>query len=170
VIDARVSRPFVWPQYDAAIVTDVEKQRWEAADAGIEALQSLFMVSKEPNYGDRIGHFIVTGVARFARTSLFSGANNFGDLTSDPLLSAAIGFSEAEIRATFGLELERLGRDGGMQGRTADDALHELARWYNGYCFDRTGMAPCFNPYPVLVALANGKLTNMELEGASGIN
>jgi hypothetical protein len=91
-------------------------------------------------------------VARFARTSLFSGANNFEDLTSDPLLSAALGFSEAEIRATFGPELVRLGRDG-MNRKTADDALHELAFWYNGYCFDKKGMAPCFNPYPVLVAL-----------------
>jgi hypothetical protein len=166
-MDARVSRPFVWPQYDAAIVTDVEEQRWEAAKAGIEALQSLFVVSKEPNYVGRIGHFVVTGVARFALTSLFSGANNFGDLTSDPLLSAAMGFSEGEIRTTFGPELERLGRE---QGGTVDDALHELARWYDGYCFDRAGRVPCFNPYPVLVALENGKLTTQEMEGASGTN
>jgi hypothetical protein len=90
----------------------VEEQVWEAANSGVKALQSLFMVSKKSNYVDRIGYFVVTGVARFARTSLFSGANNFEDLTSDPLLSAAMGFSEVEIRATFGPEVERLGRDG----------------------------------------------------------
>lgn len=148
----------------------MEKQRWEAAESGIEALQSLLMVSKDLNYVDRIGHFVVTGVARFARTLLFSsGANNFDDLTNDPLLSAALGFREDEIRATFGPELERLGREG-MKGRTADEALLELAHWYNGYCFDKIGMAPCFNPYPVLVALANGDLMIKEMEGASGTN
>jgi hypothetical protein len=42
---------------------------------------------------------------------------------------------------------------------------------YNtGCCSDRTGIAPFFNPYPVRVALANGKLTTKEMEGTSGIN
>ncbi len=75
---------------------------------GIDALRSLLMVTKSPGVGPRIKRCLVTGVARFAQTSLFSGANNFADLTNDPLLSRVLGFSEAEIRATFPAELVRL--------------------------------------------------------------
>lgn len=59
--------------------------------------------------------------------ALFSGANHFGDLAI-ATLSSEMGFSGGKIHATVGPEIERLRRDG-MQGRTADDALHELARW-----------------------------------------
>jgi len=69
-------------EYDAAIIQDVSKGRWDAADAGVEALRSLFMSTKSPVIGSRIERCLVTGVARFAHTSLFSGANNFDDLTA----------------------------------------------------------------------------------------
>jgi len=150
-------------EYDGAIIQDVSKGRWTAADAGIEALRSLMMVTKAPDVGSRIERCLVTGVARFARTSLFSGANNFTDLTNDPLLSRAVGFSETEIRATFPAELTRLAAS---LNTDADGAIAELARWYNGYCFD--GATTCFNPYPVLVALHSGSISERELDGASG--
>jgi hypothetical protein len=180
-------------EYDAAIIQDVSKGRWAAADAGVEALRSLTMATKSPDIGSRIERCIVTGVARFAHTSLFSGANNFVDFSSSPLMSRVLGFSEAELRATFPAELERLGSrlraegagDGGKGGgeggggrasasASASDSAHidaavaELARWYNGYCFD--GASSSFNPFPVLQALRAGCITERELEAASGTN
>jgi hypothetical protein len=152
-------------EYDSAIIQDVSKSRWDAANAGIDALRSLMVTTKSFGIGSRIERFLVTGVARFARTSLFSGANNFCDLTNDPLLSRVLGFSEAEIRAAFPLELARLARS---LGTDVDGAVAELARWYNGYSFD--GATSCFNPYPVLVALRAGTITERELDAASGTN
>ena len=152
-------------EYDGAIIQDVSKGRWAAADAGIDALRSLLMSTKSLDVGARIERCLVTGVARFARTSLFSGANNFSDLTDDPLLSRVLGFSEAEIRAAFPAELERLAA---ALKTDSDGAVAELARWYNGYSFD--GSTSCFNPYPVLVALRAGTITERELEAASGTN
>jgi hypothetical protein len=104
-------------------------------------------------------------VARFAHTSLLSGANNFKDATGHPLLSRALGFSEAEIRATFPDELVRLAK-GDAKG--VDGAVRELARWYNGYCFD--GTSSSFNPFPVLAALRDGCITQREMEASSGTN
>ncbi len=150
-------------EYDGAIIRDVTKGLWAAADAGIDALRSLLMVTKSSYAGSRIMRCLVTGVARFARTSLFSGVNNFSDLTNDPLLSRVLGFSEAEIRAAFPLELARLARS---LGTDVDGAVAELARWYNGYSFD--GATSCFNPFPVLEALRAGNITERELEAASG--
>jgi hypothetical protein len=152
-------------EYDGAIIQDVSKGRWAAADDGLAALRSLLMSTKAPDVGSRIERCLVTGVARFAHTSLFSGANNFTDLTDDPLLSRVLGFSEAEIRDNFSAELERLG----VALKTdRDGAVAELARWYNGYSFD--GSSSCFNPYPVLAALRAGSITERELDGASGID
>ena len=152
-------------EYDAAIVQDVVKGRWAAADDGVAALRSLMMVTKAPLVGARIERCIVTGVARFARTSLFSGANNFADMTDSPLLSRVLGFSEAEIRATFPAELSRLA----ARLRTdVDGAVAELARWYNGYCFD--GATSTFNPFAVLSALKAGAISERELAAASGTN
>ena len=69
---------------------------------GIKALRSLAMSTKSPHFGSRIERCLITGVARFANISLFScGANNFTDLTSHPLISHVLGFSESEIRATW---------------------------------------------------------------------
>ena len=150
-------------EYDAAIIQDVAKGRWAAADDGIAALRSLMMATKAPNICSRIERCLITGVARFTHTSLFSGANNFSDLTNAPQLSRALGFSEAEIRGTFSVELARLAAS---LGTDVDGAVAELARWYNGYCFD--GVTSCFNPYPVLAALNAGAISERELEAASG--
>jgi hypothetical protein len=152
-------------EYDAAIIQDVVKGRWAAADDGLEALRSLLMATKSLDDGARIKRCIVTGVARFARTSLFSAANNFADMTDSPLLSRVLGFSEAELRGTFSAELARLAA--GL-GTDVDGAVAELARWYNGYCFD--GATPTFNPYPVLLALRAGAITEREMEAATGTN
>jgi len=152
-------------EYDAAIIQDVAEGDWAAARAGVKALRSLLMSTKDFSTGHRIERCLVTGVARFAQTSLFSGANNFADLTDTPLLSRVLGFSEAEIRCTFPGELARLGANAGTD---AEGAIAELAHWYNGYCFD--GASSCFNPYPVLAALEAGKLKEKELAAASGTN
>jgi hypothetical protein len=152
-------------EYDGAIIQDVVESDWAAAKAGVKALRSLLMATKAPDVGDRIERCLVTGVARFAHTSLFSGANNFADLTGDPLLSRVLGFSGAEIRAVFPAELARLAQELKMD---VEGTVNELARWYNGYSFD--GATTCFNPYPVLVALRAGTITEHELAAASGTN
>ena len=149
-------------EYDSAIIQDVSKGRWKAAGAGVEALRSLTMATKSLEFGSRIERCIVTGVTRIAHTSLLLGANNFVDLTGHPLLTKVLGFSEAEIRDTFPAELQHLA--GGL-GTDETGAIQQLAHWYSGYCFD--GATTCFNPFPVLSSLSNGRITGMELEGAS---
>jgi hypothetical protein len=87
-------------------------------------------------------------------------------MTDSPLLSRVLGFSEAEIRSAFSAELVRLAA---TLGTDVDGAVAELARWYNGYCFDGT-TPPAFNPYPVLRALHAGAITEREMDAATGTN
>ena len=152
-------------EYDLAIINDVTEGEWAAAKSGFNALRSLMMAS--PNTSARIERCLVTGVARFAHTSLFSGANSFADLTGSPLLSRVLGFSEAEIRAFFPEELKRLAAGLGVSSST-DAAVAKLAHWYSGYCFD--GVSSSFNPFPVLQALRAGTIMEREMVAATGTN
>jgi len=97
-------------EYDQAIINDVANKEWLAAKRGITALRSLMMATKAQGLDRRIKRFVVTGVARFAHTSLFSGANNFEDLTAHPMVSRMMGFTEEEIRSSFPSQLARLGQ------------------------------------------------------------
>lgn len=161
-------------EYDQAIINDVTKRRWAAGEQGVAALRSLMMATKAQGLDDRIKRFIVTGVARFARASLFSGANNFVDVTAAPIASRMLGFTEQEIRDNFPAELALLGksvssRDGTSVGSTEEEhrtaGIAALEHWYNGYCFD--GVTSCYNPAPVLAALAAGEVRGTEMDGAA---
>ena len=114
-------------EYDYAIIEDVKNGRWREAEEGISAIKSLLMVTKSDDIGPRIRRCMMTGVARFVLTSLFSGANHFEDMTSSPLTSRALGFTAAEILASFPAYLERMDpTDPGPALRVP--AEHDLAR------------------------------------------
>jgi hypothetical protein len=136
---------------DTAIMQEVSAGRWKAASEGLSALRSLAMATKCPNMGSRIQSCIFAGLARFPLSEFLTGANNFANLTHDPQLSGVLGFSEAEIRASFPAQLARLAE---AQGTDVSGAVRELARWHGGFSFD--GTAPCFSPLPVLQALERG--------------
>ena len=164
-------------EYDQAIINDVAEEQWAAAKQGLAALRSLMMISKAQGPDGRIERFIVTGATRFARTSLFSGANNFVDLSAAPEASRMLGFTEQEIRSNFPVELARLGQHEaarlGCAAATAaaqqDVAIRALENWYSGYCFG-TSESTYYNPAPVLAALAAGKITAKEMEGAASFS
>ena len=145
-------------EYDAAIMCDVAEQEWEAAATGVEALRDLLMTFKSGHYSGRVHRCVVTGVARFARTSLFSGANNFHDLTNLELMSRVAGFTEQEIIDTFEPELVALGEALPPEQRgdasAAAAAVAQLKSWYNGYSFD--GKHTCYAPFHVMRALEAG--------------
>ena len=70
-VPASVPVALLVDEYDAAIIQDVSEGDWASAKAGIKALRSLAMSTKSPHFGSRIERCLITGVARFARASLF---------------------------------------------------------------------------------------------------
>jgi hypothetical protein len=146
-------------EYDKAILKDIRKDDVAAATAGLDALESLMMSSKSA-YSGRIRKFIVTGSTRIAWTSLFSGANNFTDLTHSLVLSDILGFSEKDVRDL----IAAVDDDNPLKQDPAGTFKH-LKEWYNGYCFD--GVRTVFHPYGVLSCLSDASATNTALEGIS---
>jgi len=64
---------------------------------------------------------MVTGVSKFARTSLFSGANQLNDISVDPEFSSLLGYTKSEIRAAFAPHLDVLAKNEEM---TQDKLWH----------------------------------------------
>jgi hypothetical protein len=145
--------------YDMAILEDMQKKDFAAAKEGLVALQSL-MVSSKAEYAGRIRKFIVTGSTRIAWSSLFSGANNFTDITNSTVLSDILGFSDTDVRdliASLG-DTDPLKRDCG-------GTFKHLKDWYNGYCFDASRTV--FHPFGVVSYLSRVVATNTALQGVS---
>lgn len=161
--------------YDHGIINDVALKRWREAKQGVAALSSLMMASKG-GCAERIDHFIVTGVGPFPRKMLWSGVNNFTDLSGHPIASRMLGFTEEEIRTVFPSQLEALGRHvagrvhgGRLTAKEArDGAMKQLEFWHNGYCFD--GTSSCYSPTPVLTALAAQRVASEMTEGSTAQN
>lgn len=90
----------------------------------------------------------ITGVTKFAKTSIFSGLNQPEDITDDANFSAICGITHEELIDNFTPEIEKLAK---RQGFTFDECIAELKRWYDGYLFHEEG-EKVFNPVSLLNA------------------
>ncbi len=94
--------------------------------------------------GDCIRYTFMTGIARFAHLGLFSGANNFSDLSFRPECADLMGFTHAEIANNPDLmaEIQQCAQNMGCTDTLLLEGLH---RYYNGYKFSVVGEA-VYNP------------------------
>jgi hypothetical protein len=105
-------------------------------------LQSFFATLKSL---DPFIHFqLVTGVSKFARTALFSGANQLRDISLSPDFSALLGYTKSEIQTAFAPHLEVLAQ---KKGYTQDKLWEKITMWYNGYSWG--GPERVYNPFSI---------------------
>ena len=78
----------------------------------------------------------ITGVTKFAKTSIFSGTNQPEDITDNKKFSAICGVTHEELTANFTPEIEKLAKTHNM---TIDECIAELKRWYDSYLFHEDG-------------------------------
>ncbi len=103
-------------EYDKPILDALENT--EVALSNRNVMRSIFGTLKTADALVRYGFF--TGVSKFSKVSLFSGLNQLVDITLLPQYSAVCGYTDQDLDAVFGPELEGLDRA----------AVRE---WYNGY-------------------------------------
>lgn len=118
-------------EYDKPILDAIEKPKIAAANRN--RLREIYGVTKSA--AAKIHFSFFTGASRFAKTSLFSGANNFEDITIEPKYSSICGYTEADLDKVFAPELDELNRE-------------EIREWYNGYSW--LGEESVYNPYDIL--------------------
>ena len=143
-------------EYDAPIakLLDSEKGRAELAD--MRAVLHDFYVQAKAHCGD-MRFLMVTGVSKFAKTSIFSAFNNPKDLTLDSRAADIVGYTREEMETYFHGHIQALADTNGV---TYDAAFADLLRWYDGYQFAPERLVEVINPVSLGNALSNNALRN----------
>ncbi|WP_353258014.1 ATP-binding protein [Prochlorothrix hollandica] len=124
-------------EYDKPILDNIENKA--VAIAMREGLKNLYSVLKAEDA--HLQFVFLTGVSKFSKVSLFSGLNQLTDLTIDPRYSSLCGYTDQDLRDSFGEHLTGVDWD-------------ELKRWYNGYSW--TADETVYNPYDILLFIEKG--------------
>jgi hypothetical protein len=116
------------------------------------------------------GFVFITGVSKFAKTSLFSGVNNLTDLTLNEKYANIVGFTIEEFDSLFKEHMEKtlnfcISEKRYENLRSVADLKKRIMDWYDGYSWD--GKGSVLNPWAVLSFFFNQKFGNFWLDTGS---
>ncbi|MDR1165645.1 MAG: ATP-binding protein [Deltaproteobacteria bacterium] len=109
----------------------------------------------------------ITGVSKFAKTSLFSGLNNLTDLTLEKKFANILGFTIEEFDHLFKEHMEEtlnefISANSIEAIKTVADLKAKILGWYDGYSWD--GKSSVLNPWAVLTFFRKREFDNYWLE------
>jgi len=120
-------------EYDKPILDNITNP--EAAVEMREGLKNLYSVIKDCD--EYLKFVFLTGVSKFSKVSIFSGLNNFKDITTDERYAVICGYTQSDLEREFKKHL-------------ADCNLDEIKKWYNGYSWLGENV---YNPFDILLFL-----------------
>ncbi|WP_061547369.1 ATP-binding protein [Cylindrospermopsis raciborskii] len=126
-------------EYDKPILDNIDNPNIAAEMR--EGLKNLYSVLKSQDAN--LQFVFMTGVTKFSKVSLFSGINQLTDITIDNQYSSICGYTETDLRESFGDHLEGVDWDA-------------VRHWYNGYNW--TGSQTVYNPYDILLFIGKGQV------------
>jgi hypothetical protein len=109
-----------------------------------DELKGFYGVLK--SYDEYLRFVFLTGVTKFSHVSVFSDLNHLVDLTLDPRYADICGITQEEVERDFVPEIEAILED---TGKSRDEYLGQLRRFYNGYRFSRKPLS-VYNPFGLL--------------------
>ena len=97
-------------------------------------------------------HFVfVTGIARVAHGSVFSGLNNLRDISWDPAYATLCGFTEREVRTVL---KPHLATAAAHLDLSLEELMDKVRRHYHGYHFSLPGHSESvYNPFTLACCL-----------------
>ena len=135
-------------EYDKPLLLTLQDP--ELNEANRSLLRAFYEVLK---HCDRYIRFaFLTGITKFSKTNLFSGANNLKDISLLDDYNAICGFTEQELTDNLMPEIKRLAE---VQKSTVAKTRATLKKRYDGYRFSRNG-ENVYNPFSLLNVLADG--------------
>ena len=139
---------FIVDEYDNPLITS------EHLDEDKKVYREFFSVLKD--YDDCFRFVFLTGVTKFAKTTVFSGNNQPKDISLDAAYSALCGITHKELTDYFSNEIQAFAD---KRKITFDEMVALLKRWYDSYLFHEEG-TKVFNPVSLFNALQNKDLQN----------
>ena len=135
-------------EYDNPLINSVDID----TDKGI--YRSFFSVLKSAD--EYIRFAFLTGVTKYAKTSIFSGANQPEDISLDENFSGMCGISHQELLDYFSTDIQDFAD---KENVSFDEMLAELKKWYDCYLFHERG-EKVFNPVSLFNALKKKDIQN----------
>ena len=136
-------------EYDAPIAQLLDTDEGRAELPRVRKALHDFYVQAKSHCGD-MRFLMVTGVSKFAKTSIFSAFNNPKDLTLDARAADLLGYTHEEMETYFHEHIQAFADANGL---TYDEAFGELLRWYDGYQFSPRKLVKVVNPVSLGTAL-----------------
>ena len=104
---------------------------------------------------DEIFRFIfITGITKYSNDNIFSGFNNYQDLSFDSEYGSIVGYTQEELEYYFKDYIQKaavtLNEKEGVNIYTYELMLQKLKEHYDGYCFDRFASIHVYNPWSIL--------------------
>jgi len=129
-------------EYDAPIagLLDTEETRRQLP-AVRKALHDFYMIAKS-HCGD-MRFLFVTGVSKFAKTSIFSAFNNPKDLSLDVRAADLLGYTHDEVETYFHEHIQALADERGL---AYEEMKNKLFAWYDSYQFSPRKLVKVVNP------------------------
>ena len=143
-------------EYDAPIagLLDTEEGRKELSV--VRKTLHDFYVQAKAQCGD-MRFLMVTGVSKFAKTSIFSAFNNPVDLTLDARVADLLGYTHEEMETYFHEHIRAFADKNSL---TYEGAFGELLQRYDNYQFSPERPVRVINPVSLGRALASGVIRN----------
>ena len=132
---------FIVDEYDNPLITS------EHLDEDKKTYREFFSVLKD--YDDCFRFVFLTGVTKYAKTTVFSGNNQPVDISLDPNFSAICGITHDELTKYFKDEIQAFAD---KKKLSFDGMLELLKKWYDCYRFHEEGIK-VFNPVSLFTAL-----------------
>ncbi|MDR2198243.1 MAG: AAA family ATPase [Deltaproteobacteria bacterium] len=138
-------------EYDAPVTRNMAYPK--IAQANAEVLHTFFASMKDVDVLPLIRFSFVTGITRYALTSMDSGPNHLADISLNPQYAGICGFTMDEFESLFSDRLETtlasLKDSHNMKPTdTKEDLKDAILRWYDGYNWG--GRMRVLNPYSIL--------------------
>ncbi|MDR0913030.1 MAG: ATP-binding protein [Methanobrevibacter sp.] len=138
-------------EYDKAITSHIDDI--EIAKANRDMLRDFYQVLK--GVDGQIKFLFITGISKFAKTSIFSDLNSPDDLTIHPRYSNICGYTQEDLEYYFKDHLVEVSN---WTKLDHDALILAVKRWYDGYSWN--GLDFIYNPFSVLKFLGTGEFTN----------
>ena len=143
-------------EYDAPIAKLLDNEDGRKELEAVRKQLHDFYVQAKAHCGD-MRFLMVTGVSKFAKTSIFSAFNNPTDLTLDARAADLLGYTHEEMETYFHEHIQAFAD---AKGLAYDAAFSELLRWYDSYQFSHRKLVRVVNPVSLGNALSNQAFGN----------
>ena len=138
-------------EYDKPILDHIDDAK--TADANRQALKGFYGILKSMD--PYLRSTFITGVSKFAKTSIFSGLNNLKDITMAEKYADICGIPVESLDECFGEYIENMSSYKRL--RQYGNIRDEILAWYDGYSWD--GETKLLNPFSLLNFFDQGRFS-----------